>query len=165
MFFDIGQIVVHKDHGLCKIDSKEFLSFAKKDYYVMYPLSAPTMKVMVPEDNAEIVCRNLLTKEQCLNVIDKMKTLRTDYIVDNKKRKEVYSKLLQSSNLEDIAQLINHLYFLFKDKKAANKAIGTIDTAIYNDAKQKLYSELGYVLELDSFEAVDNFIGKRLGDK
>lgn len=165
MSFEIGQIVVHKDYGLCRIDSTEFLSFANKEYFVMYPLSSPTMKIMVPEDRADIMCRKLLTKEQCLNVIDKMKTLSKDYIVDNKKRKEAYSKLLQSSNLEDIAQLINHLYFLFKDKKAANKAIGTIDTTIYNDAKQKLYSELGYVLELNSFEEVDDFIGKRLGDK
>jgi RNA polymerase-interacting CarD/CdnL/TRCF family regulator len=162
MELDINKIIVHKDHGLCKIVGKEYMSFVSKNYYIMNPLSTPNMKVMVPEDKTKEFCRDVLTREQCLHIVDSIKNLSDDYIVDNKKRKEEYTKLLHSENLLDIAQLLKYLWTMFENKRANNKAIGSIDTSIFNEAKTKLYSEIQYVLEIKDEDGVVEFIKSRL---
>jgi RNA polymerase-interacting CarD/CdnL/TRCF family regulator len=162
MELDINKIIVHKDHGLCKIVGKEYMSFVSKNYYIMNPLSTPNMKVMVPEDKTNEFCRDVLTREQCLHIVDSIKNLSDDYIVDNKKRKEEYTKLLHSENLLDIAQLLKYLWTMFENKRANNKAIGSIDTSIFNEAKTKLYSEIQYVLEIKDEDGVIEFIKSRL---
>jgi RNA polymerase-interacting CarD/CdnL/TRCF family regulator len=162
MELDINKIIVHKDHGLCKIVGKEYMSFVSKNYYIMNPLSTPNMKVMVPEDKTKEFCRDVLTREQCLHIVDSIKNLSDDYIVDNKKRKEEYTKLLHSENLLDIAQLLKYLWTMFENKRANNKAIGSIDTSIFNEAKTKLYSEIQYVLEIKDEDGVIEFIKSRL---
>jgi RNA polymerase-interacting CarD/CdnL/TRCF family regulator len=128
----------------------------------MNPLSTPNMKVMVPEDKTKEFCRDVLTREQCLHIVDSIKNLSDDYIVDNKKRKEEYTKLLHSENLLDIAQLLKYLWTMFENKRANNKAIGSIDTSIFNEAKTKLYSEIQYVLEIKDEDGVIEFIKSRL---
>jgi RNA polymerase-interacting CarD/CdnL/TRCF family regulator len=162
MELDINKIIVHKDHGLCKIVGKEYMSFVSKNYYIMNPLSTPNMKVMVPEDKTKEFCRDVLTREQCLHIVDSIKNLSDDYIVDNKKRKEEYTKLLHSENLLDIAQLLKYLWTMFENKRANNKAIGSIDTSIFNEAKTKLYSEIQYVLDIKDEDGVIEFIKSRL---
>lgn len=155
--FDVGQIVIHKDHGVCVIKDVEHVSYVDKDYFIMYQIDQVTTKIMVPVDNIESMCRNLITKEQALDLIKKYNLIDGEYIVDNKKRKEEYTKLLKSGNLEDLIYLIKILEKLFEDKKSANKAIGTIDSSLYNEAKHKLYQELSYVLGTD-FNAIDLLI-------
>lgn len=160
--FEVGQVVVHKDHGLCEIKGTEFISYVSKDYFVLYPENNKNTKILVPCDMIESICRHVISKEECLSIIDQIKDMDKEYIVDNKKRKEEYVKMLQSGNLFEIVHLIKMLRNLFEDKKASNKMIGTIDTSIYNDAVNKLYSEIRYVLGLNSFEEVETFIESRI---
>ena len=93
-------------------------------------------------------------------IIKKFNLIDGDYIVDNKKRKEEYTKLLKSGDLEDLIYLIKILEKLFKDKKHVNKAIGTIDSSLYNEAKNKLYQELSYVLDMN-YDAIDSLLNNR----
>ena len=156
--FEIGQIVVHHEYGLCKIKDIELISYVNKDYYIMYPLDNDKTKIMVPCDNASSMCRKLINKKECLEMIDSIDSLDDTFIIDNKKRKEESLKLLQSENLLDIAKLLKTLAKLFREKKAKNKTIGTIDSSIYNEAKNKLYSEIGYVLGMKTFDEVESYI-------
>ena len=156
--FEVGQIVVHHEYGLCKIKEIELISYVNKNYYIMYPLDNDNTKIMVPCDNASTMCRRLITKQECLDMIGMISSLDDTYINDNKRRKEESLKLLQSDNLLDIAKLLKALTNLFKEKRAANKAIGTIDSSIYNEARNKLFSEIGYVLGIKTFDEVEDFI-------
>lgn len=70
--------------------------------------------------------------------------------------------MLQSGDLLNIAHLIKLLYHLFEEKKANNKAIGTVDISMFNDAKNRLFSEMQYVLKLNSFDDVELFIKNRI---
>ncbi len=160
--FDVGQTIVHRDHGLCEITGVERVSYVNKDYFVMYPLGNRSTKIMVPCDNADAICRKVISKEECLNAIDMINRMDGTWIQDNKKRKEVSMKLLQSENILDLVLLIKMLKNLIKEKKAANKVLGSVDSSIYNEAVQKLYSEFGYVLGIDSFEDIESFIQKRI---
>lgn len=159
---DIGQVVVHQDHGLCKIIGMEHVNYVDKDYYVMYAKNDQVTKIMVPCDKIDTLCRRVITEEECLKVIDQIKNLDEDFITDNKKRKEEYLKMLQSGDLLNIAHLIKLLYHLFEEKKANNKAIGTVDISMFNDAKNRLFSEMQYVLKLNSFDDVELFIKNRI---
>ena len=156
--FEVGQIVVHHEYGLCKIKDIELISYVNKKYFIMYPLDNDDTKIMVPCDNASNMCRKLISKGECLEIINSIDGLDDTYILDNKRRKEESLKLLQSDNLLDVAKLIKTLKNLFKDKNEQNKAIGTIDSSIYNEARKKLFSEIGYVLGIDTFEEVEALI-------
>lgn len=147
--FNVGQVVIHKDHGICIIKDIEHVSYVDKDYFVMFQIKNENTKIMVPVEGVENICRNLIDKEKALDLISKYSSIDGEYISDNKKRKEEYNKLLHSENLEDLIFLIKMLEKLFDDKKISNKAIGTIDSTLYNEAKNRLYSELCYVLEID----------------
>lgn len=159
--FEINQVLVHKDHGLCKIVGIEHVQYVDKDYYVLHAKNNEKTKIMVPCDKIDELCRNLITKEDLVALIDKVKKENDDFIVDNKKRKEEYYRMLQSGDLFQIAMIIKFLKHLFKEKKANNKMIGSIDLTLFNDAKEKLYSEFQFVLGLQSFDEVEQFILKR----
>lgn len=158
--FDIGQIVIHKDHGVCIIKDKDHVSYLDKDYFILYQIDQVNTKIMVPVDSIQTICRLLISKTQALELIKKFNLIDGDYIVDNKKRKEEYTKLLKSGDLEDLIYLIKILEKLFKDKKHVNKAIGTIDSSLYNEAKNKLYQELSYVLDMN-YDAIDSLLNNR----
>jgi hypothetical protein len=51
---------------------------------------------------------------------------------------------------------------MFENKRANKKAIGSIDTSIFNEAKTKLYSEIQYVLDIKDEDGVIEFIKSRL---
>lgn len=161
--FEIGKIIVHRDHGLCRITGVEHVSYVDKDYFVLYPKDNDTTKIMVPCDTAEAICREVISKDECIKVIESIKSLDNTFINDNKRRKEEYTKLLHSENLLDIAYLMKMLVNLFEDKKSQNKMIGSIDSNLFNEAKNKLYSEVGFVLGLDSFDDVESYILERIG--
>ena len=160
--FEIGKIIVHRDHGLCKISGVEHVSYVDKDYFILYPINDDSTKIMVPCDGIDCLCREVISKEDCLNLIDSLNDLDGSFIQDNKKRKEEYAKLLKSNRLIDIAHLMKMLNSLFKEKRESNKMIGLIDNALYKEAREKLYSEIGYVLGIDSYDEIENLIKSKL---
>ncbi len=160
--FKIGDYLVHRDHGICQIKSIQHIDYVDKDYFVMYGYNNDMTKIMVPCERVDEFCRELVSKDECLSLIDQIKDLDSDYIADNKKRKEECTRLLQSGHLIDLAHMMKMLFGFFEEKKANNKMIGTIDLSLFNEAKNKLYSEIQYVLNFNSFDEVDSFIKNRI---
>lgn len=160
--FDLGQIIVHHEHGLCLIKDFKFVPVVQKNYFVMYPLQNQSMKIMVPEDNINNICRSLSSKEECLKILCAYKTLESDYIEDNKKRKEEGNKLLKNGDLLSLARLLKMLNKLFEDKKKINKTIGSIDYTMFNDAKSKFLQEIGYVFNIENIEEIEKFVNKKI---
>ena len=156
--FDIGEMIVHRDHGLCKIVGIEHVSYVDKDYFVLYPNGNESTKIMVPCEMASSLCRQLTSKEECLKVLDEFSLIDDEIIKDNKRRKEEYTRLLHNDNLKDLVYLIKMLEQLFEEKNSSNKIIGTIDSSLYNEAKKKLVSEVAYVLDFESLEETEEFI-------
>lgn len=160
--FEIGKTIIHKDHGLCKIVDIEHIPSLNKDYFIMYPKNNDATKIMVPVSMASSMLRDVVSKEECYRIISCFKTIQGEVIQDNKRRKEEYSKLLHSDNLEDLVFLILMFNKLFDEKKNQNKIIGSIDSSMYNEAKNKLLSEIAYVLNISSIEDVEIYIKSHL---
>lgn len=159
--FEIGEMIIHRDHGLCKIAGIEHVAYVDKDYFVLYPNANESTKIMIPCEMANSICRRVVSKEECLKVIEEYNLIADEIIKDNKKRKEEYTKLLHSDNLKDLVYLIKMLDLLFEEKSSLNKVIGTIDSSLYNEARKKLFSEITYVLEFETEKEAEIFLNNK----
>ena len=82
--FEIGEMIIHRDHGLCKIAGIEHVAYVDKDYFVLYPSANESTKIMIPCEMANSICRKVVSKEECLKVIEEYNLIADEIIKDNK---------------------------------------------------------------------------------
>lgn len=163
--FEVNQIVVHQEFGLCIIKDIEYISENGNKYFIIRPLKDLLMKILVPKDYISTVCRKLVNKDECINLLGEYSNINDNYNENNKKRKEENNCLLRTGRILDLLRVIKSLNKLFKDKIAANRPIGIIDSTIYNEAKNKLFQEVGYVFDIHDKEKIKEYVEEQLREK
>lgn len=155
---NISDYVVHSGHGVCEIIDKKFNENMNKMFYCLKTKSN-NMTIMVPEDKAHSLLRNITDKPHALAIIDNVINMEVNYSKDNKERKNNFQALLSSNNLSDTLFLLKNLYYLSDDKKKEKKTLGSFDTQFLQQAYRKTIDELILSLEITKDEA-DTIITK-----
>lgn len=160
----IGQIVVTKNSGVCKIITEEEMNFGAgiKKYYVLRPVFAKdqSSKVYIPADQNGLL-RPLMKKEEILDVIDTMPKMEKIWFNDQKERRSKFDEIYRRGNIYEICQLVKSLYLHNEELKLSKHTLSMLDREYLNKLKEGVYQEFSLALDIP-YEEVDNYIEKRI---
>ena len=120
----------------------------------MCPIEDESLIIKVPVSNKEI--RNIISKKEALNLIDKIKNI-PELDINDKNLENQYKDLMNNHNLEHIIKVIKTTYLRNKKREDEGKKIGEKDNLYFVKAENRLYDELSISLNMTSKE-VKNFI-------
>lgn len=165
LMLEKGHIFVYGASGICRVEDICIRDYGsgKKEYYILQPVFDLRSTLSVPVDSPAFTshARELLTKEEVLEIIDSVPNVEAEWIRDDKERIETFRNLLEGGVRMDIAVLIRSLYLHKKELAARGKKLRSSDEAIMQRAEKLLYGEFAWVLGIDPKEVVD-FIKSRV---
>ncbi len=161
-----GHIFVYGGSGVCRVEDICIRDYGagKKEYYVLQPVYDMRSSLSIPVDSPAFAsrARELLSKDEVLNIIDTLPNTDAEWIRDDKERVEVFKNLLEGGVRKDIATLIRTLYLHKKELAEKGKKLRSSDEAIMQRAEKLLYGEFAWVLEIDPKEVI-SYIRERIG--
>lgn len=165
--YTIGDVVIYKNDGVCKIADIIIKSFKDKniEYYVLQPVHNSNAEIFVPKNNPDLInkMRNLLTKDEVMQIIEALPNEEEICISDEAERKEKFKEILTSGNRTELVRLVKTLYNHKQNQKQYGKKLHIADERILKDAEKILHDEFAYVLGI-STEAVPSFIAENINN-
>lgn len=173
--FAVGDRVVHREHGMCRITgiiTRHFPGQDKKDYYEMVPLSddgyGTTFYTAVDHDGK---LRCPMTQDQILKMIDSMPSVEPltiastgNRMLDMENTKNAYNALIWSGNPSDWVKLLRTIYRKGKQLSAQKKRITEFESHARDNSERLLYGEIAGVMEIP-VHTVERFITERIESK
>lgn len=151
--YNVNDYLVYKN-DVCKVKEIKKAYIKDIDYYFLCPKEDESLIIKVPVSNKEI--RNIISKKEALNLIDKIKNI-PELDINDKNLENQYKDLMNNHNLEDIIKVIKTTYLRNKKREDEGKKIGEKDNLYFVKAENRLYDELSISLNMTSKE-VKNFI-------
>jgi CarD family transcriptional regulator len=157
--FKIGECVIHANHGVCKIDSIENISYDGKSeaYYVLHPVfgNQNNFVLKIPVSN-ENYLDSLISESDISEIIKKI-ILSKDYWNDNPmKRTLEYKTMFQNKDFVKLGVLIRSI----NNRKNDNKKLSATDKKIFENAKVIFYGICSVVLKMPYDQVNDFYFGK-----
>ncbi len=151
--FNINDVIVYGSNGVCKIEgieNKELMG-TKKQYFVLKPIKSNASTYFVPTENDRLLAKmkSLLSKEEINELIDSMVTEKANWITNESERKEKYRSIISDGNRLELIKMIKSIFIQKKEREANGKRLHASDERFFRDAQKLLYSEFGYVLNLN----------------
>lgn len=157
--YKIDDLLIYKK-DVCKVEEIKEKYLRDTDYYVLSPLTDPSLKIQVPTNSSAI--RSLITKEKVDAIIHSIPNI--EIIKSEAKTLENdYKLLMQSGTHEDLIKIIKTTYLRNKERLDNNKKTTDKDTYYFNQAELYLYSEFSVVLNL-TYEETKQYIIDKLSD-
>ena len=155
--YNIGDFVVYK-RDVCKITDYKEKHIKDNDYYELVPILDSSLKIVVPVNSGYL--RNVLSREETENIIDKIPSIEVIKINDKLIENE-YKRLLYSGGYEDLVKIIKTTYLRNEDRINNKKKISEKDDNYFNLAEKYLYSEFSISLGIN-YEDVKNYVIDRI---
>ena len=166
--FEIGTYVVYGNTGICKIEDVTTLDIpganAERQYYVMSPIREQGSRDYLPVDNTKVVLREVISKDEALQLIDNITEIGLLEVDNDKLREEKYKELARRSDCASWITIIKTIYLRKQERIAQGKKITATDDRYYKMAVEHLYSELGFALDKEPSE-VEEFIIERIEER
>lgn len=162
--FKIGDYIIYSNTGVCKVE--DICSPAGLDtdklYYKLEPVYKPET-VYIPVDSS-VYMRNILTKEEALDLIDKIPMISKDTEADGLDQRglgEHYKNKMNSHECEDLVQIIKTIYSKEHTLNEVGKKLIKTDADYRQKAESMLHGELSISLGIP-VEEVEHFIEERI---
>ncbi len=164
--FKIGDTVVYESMGVCRvvdIRTEKFPSMAPAQYYVFELVYGAQTTVYAPVDNEKLHIRSVLSKQDVLELIERMPDEKALWIENKTERGERYREVLRKGDRSELSGLIKTLYGKREEQLAAGRKFHASDARIMGDAEKLLYEEFAFALGIQPEEVVA-FIAGTLGE-
>lgn len=156
--FEINSYVMYGDNGVCKITEKKRMKFGGqyKNYYVLKPVHNSSSTLYVPTDNEELLSkmRDVLTKEEVVELIKSVKDGEISWVEDNKERSALYDSIFETGDRMELMLLIKSLYRHKQERQEQGKKLWTIDENAMKHAEKLVYDEFATALDMDVDQVV-----------
>ena len=153
-----GDYVVYK-RDVCKVNGITEKKFNNEDYYSLSPILDSTLKIDVPVSNKFNLLRDLISKEELDELVEKIPNIKPLNINDKQIENE-YKKFMSSGTHEDLIKIIKTTYLRNKERIDNNKKVGDRDNSYFELAEKYLYTEFMVVLDMTYDEAKEYVIKK-----
>ena len=163
--FSIGDKIIYGFEGVFTV--KEFTAspIDKNDtrqFYVLSPAHGPAGNIIItPIDNGRGIMRSIMSRDEALDLIDRIPEIPTLTVENEKRRRDVYRQALQSATCDSLIAIIKTVGERRELLAKAKKRISESDNDYERLAKLCIYGELAEVLEIP-FDTVEGFISERL---
>lgn len=163
--FKVNDTIMYGTQGICKITEiteKEFMG-AKKEYYVLKPVSDPAATLFAPVNNQKIEAkmRRILSEEEIYELIETMPYEEANWIDNENERKEKYKQIIASGDRTELIRMIKALYLHKQKREEDGKHLYLSDERFFKEAERILYDEFQYVLNVKREELM-SFIFQKI---
>jgi len=164
--FDIGDVIVYSEHGLCQIDEicDKTIAGVSRKYYVLHPLAESTLTISTPVDNDKVVMLKPMNREEAEEILNSFHQPGIDWIEDAKHRSMKYNSLVKTGNRVEIAKIANTLMRKNLELQMTNKRIYDQDRKLLHTIRTILYKEIALSLN-SSFEEIENRVQNMIKQK
>ena len=166
--FDKGQYIIYGIRGVCEVMDITTIDRPGgpqgKLYYVLRPYYHQDSKIVTPVDSDKTVIRPLLTREEALELIDRIQDVQEMEVTEDKQREERYKEALKTCDCRVWVSMIKALYLRRKDRIEQGKKMTDLDERYFKTAEENLYSELALSLGMSRDEMVDYIKGRVLAE-
>lgn len=139
----VGDYVVYRKE-VCKIKEIKEKYLNNQDYYRLVPVDDDSLHLDVPVNN-EMYLRDLITKKQVEEIINKIPEIKSISLEDKMLEAE-YKNLMNSNSLEDYIKIIKTTYQRNQERLENKKKISETDNHYFKLAEKYLYNEFSVVL-------------------
>ena len=163
--FEKGQYIIYGIRGVCEVMDITTIDRPGgpqgKLYYVLRPYYHQDSKIVTPVDSDKTVIRPLLTREEALELIDRIQDVQEMEVTEDKQREERYKEALKTCDCRVWVSMIKALYLRRKDRIEQGKKMTDLDERYFKTAEDNLYSELALSLGMRKDEMV-SYITERV---
>lgn len=159
--FSVGDCVVHRHEGVCKIARIENADYGegKTKYYVLKPyFGAESSTIRIPIDKAEQI-RPHISRRNAQLLIKKIRRSKATWINDNRKRKTYFQNMIASGDLEALASVAHTVYMKKSEFAKMKKSLPLTDQNLATFCERLLNEELAIALGI-KLEDVPIYIEK-----
>lgn len=164
----IGDNVIYKNSGICRICDVKKMSFGgneEKMYYVLEPVYAEGSHTYVPADSAtlENSMHKLLDKKQVQKAILDSLEVKLEWIQETKVRAVYFAEVLATYDRAKILAVIKCLSDYRQELEAKRKKMYASDSKALLTAEKMIKDEFAFVLGIkreEVFGYIKEFISK-----
>lgn len=151
--FEVGEYVLKIGNGVCRIDEIGHPDFAVGDktqmYYYLVPEVKKGSKLYVPVEGAETKIRDVMTKEEAMELIGQFTRIEPLQVKVEKLREQEYKQAIRSGKPHCLVSVLKDLYIRRKARQDAGKKSTACDEKYFRMAEDELYTELAFALDKD----------------
>lgn len=162
--FKVNNYVMYNSAGVYKIidiRKEKDINNNETEYYVLEPAFNNNLTIKTPVNNPKVLIRNVMSKDEVLDLIDSMPEKETLWINDNRERNKTFKAALRTLDSEKWAKLVKTINLEKQEKINHGKKIMKTDEAIMNAAEKNLHEEFAVALNISPEEVV-SFIRERI---
>ena len=164
---EVNEAVMHIPEGVCRITGiieRDLSSLGTREYYILVPVYDNGTKIYIPTENGAAKMRELLSREEVLELIDSIPECESVWLENDKERMAAFSSIVSRCDHYEMLCLIRTLRNKHEEKLRLGKKFHSADERIFKEAERILFGEFGYVLNLKPSE-VGSFIADRIKDR
>ncbi len=153
--FSIGEYVIHRSGGICKVKDIAPLAMegaSDKDYYFLIPINEHGSEIFTPAEEQNDNMRPVLTEKEAWKLIEEIPNIEEIIIQDDKQRDARYKEAIRSCDCKELVSMIKTLYFRRKKRLEEGKKTTATDDRYFKLAEDNLYSELAFAIGREKSE-------------
>jgi CarD family transcriptional regulator len=161
--FDIGDVIIYSEHGLCQIDDicDKTIAGVTRTYYIMHPLDENNLQISTPINNDKVLMLRTMEHDEAEQLLESFKQPGIAWIEEPKQRTIQYMQLIQTGNRKDISKIVITLMRKGTELKLNGKRLYDQDRKLLLGIQNILFKEMAMSLnttyqEID--ETVNNYI-------
>jgi len=147
--YQIGELVQYGTSGVCRIeDIVQDVPGLPKDAecYLLIPVSKKEEKIYTPVDNDKVKMRRILSREEAMELLEKVSEIKGPVILNEKQCEPVYREELYSIDCYRWLGLLKTLYARREARIAMGKKITTTDERYLKSVEERMKEELNLVI-------------------
>ena len=155
--FKVNDHIIYNTMGVCKvvdIRKEKDINDNETDFYILRPVYSNNLTIKTPVNNDKVFMRKILKRDDVLSLIESLSDQETNWIVDNKKRNEIFKATLKKGETKGWAKLVKTIYIEKQEKSAIGKKLMKIDEDIMKTAEKNLYEEFAAALNISPEEVL-----------
>ena len=94
---EVNEAVMHIPEGVCKVTGiieRDLSSLGTRQYYILVPVYNTGTKIYIPTDNGPAKMRELLTRDEVLELIDSIPECESVWVENDKERMAAFSSIV-----------------------------------------------------------------------
>lgn len=160
-----GDQIVYGSKGVCTVESVGTVDISgipdEEEYYTLIPIYSKSSKLFAPVNNKNVIMRRVITKNQAMDLINRLKNMECVELENYRVREEYLKKVIHDCDPEELGQAIKTLYLSKKERLLCGKKCIALDEKYLRLAEENLYGELAVALHMER-EDVSDFILKNI---
>ncbi len=152
----VGEYIVKAFDGVCKVEDilHPQMSGIEKDrmYYLLIPVDDPAGKIYLPLDTTDSSLRKVMDEAEARSLIGRVTEIDVLEVENERLREQCYKDAIRSCKPETWISLIKLIRLRKESRIVQGKKATVLDERYFKMAEGKLYSELGFALQLTKEE-------------